>query len=335
MRKLATIRRVLDVQPIPGADKIELATIDGWKCVVKKGELEPGSLALYCEIDSFIPANDERFAFLSKDYRNDHEGRRGARLRTIKLRGTLSQGLALGLDQFPELLAAEEGEDVTDALGIIKWEPPMPSQLRGVARGNFPTFLRKTDQERVQNVPHYLEDPAAYEVTVKLDGSSMTAYHYADKAGVCSRNLDLEETDGNTFWKVARRYGMPMTLAKLCSEMGLGGVAIQGELMGPNIQGNREELNDHDLYVFDVFFPHWNRYATPNERYEICQRLGLKHVPILHVTARLPASVSDALDIAEGPSLNPTVKREGIVFKRLDGERSFKAIANSYLLAEK
>lgn len=334
MRKLATLRRVADVQPIPGADKIELAKIDGWQCVVKKGELKPGSLALYCEIDSFLPANDERFAFLSKDFRNDHEGRRGARLRTIKLRGMLSQGLALGLEQFPELAHANEGEDLTDALGIVKWEPPMPAQLSGVARGSFPAFLRKTDQERIQNVPHYLDDAGNYEVTIKLDGSSMTAYHYEGNGGVCSRNLDLVETEGNTFWSVARTYGLPMRLAKLCEEMNIPGIAIQGELMGPNIQGNRERLGTHDLFVFDVLFPGEQRYATPGERYDICRLLGLKHVPVVSYETTLPVSVEEALSLAEGRSLNPDVTREGVVFKRLDGCRSFKAIANSYLLSE-
>lgn len=184
-------------------------------------------------------------------------------------------------------------------------------------------------------MPHYLLDDGEYEVTIKLDGSSMTAYHFNGQAGVCSRNLDLVESDDNTFWQVARKHGLPMRLAKACVEFDQPGIAIQGELMGPGIQGNRERLDAHELFVFDIFFPAIQRYATPAERHAIVEYLGLKHVPVLFYRAKLPASVDDALALAEGESLTENTLREGLVFKRNDGERSFKAIANSYLLAEK
>ncbi|MBK9497383.1 MAG: RNA ligase (ATP) [Xanthomonadales bacterium] len=329
MRKLVTYRTVSKIEPISGADKIELAFVDGWQCVVKKGEFSQSDVALYFEIDSWLSASDPRFSFLEKQFRKNAVGELGARLRTIKLRGALSQGLLLPVANFPELADLPCGADLAAALGVTKWEPPMPACLAGNAKGSFPGFIPKTDQERIQNVPHYLDDAGEYEVTVKLDGSSMTVFHNQGETGVCSRNLELHETEGNTFWKVAHRNDIPARLSVYGKN-----IAVQGELIGEGIQGNPEKILGHDFYVFDVFDIDRQTYLSPTERHEVCGLLGLKHVPILHYKATLPASVDHALAIAEGQSLNPNAKREGLVFKRHDGQRSFKAISNSYLMAE-
>lgn len=333
MRKLASIRIVSNVLPIEGADNIETVTIDGWQCVAKKGEFKRLDPCVYFEIDSFLPAIPA-FDFLAKSgLRKNGDGAFGYRLRTVKLRGTLSQGLALPASTFfsaEDMQSLSHGEDVTERLGITKWEPPMPACLGGEAKGAFPGWIRKTDQERIQNVPHVLDDAeATYEVTVKLDGSSCTIYHRDGEFGVCSRNLDLRETEGNTFWTVARRYGLPDKLASF------GNIAIQGELIGEGIQGNKERISGHDLYVFDVWLIDEQCYATPDLRHDLAAALGLKHVPILHYKARAPATVADALNLADGPSLNPQTRREGIVFKEHGGEgRSWKAISNQWLLKE-
>jgi len=328
VRKLASIRRVGEVRQIDGADSIEAVCIDGWQCVAKKGEFSPGDLAVYFEIDSFLPDRPE-FGFLAKSgIRTNGDGSKGYRLRTIKLRGTLSQGLALPLSTFGianEL--ASEGDDVTEVLGIAKWEPPMPACLGGEAKSTFPGWIRKTDQERIQNIPHILNTSYEYEVTIKLDGSSMTVYHRDGELGVCSRNLDLRETDGNTFWSVARRYGLPDKL------VGIGNIAVQGELIGPGIQGNQEKLAAHDFYVFDVWLIDAQRYATQEERLDVVERLGLKHVPIFSYRFDAPNSVEDALALADGPSLHAK-RREGLVFKSLDGNVSWKAISNQWLMKE-
>lgn len=328
MRKLASIRRIGEVRPIEGADAIEAVQIDGWQCVAKKNEFRPGDLCCYFEIDSFLPATNAAFDFMAaRGAQKDDQGNAGYRLRTVKLRGTLSQGLALPLSAlFADHEMPSEGDDVTDHLGVTKWEPAMPACLGGQAKSTFPGWIRKTDQERIQNVPHVLLLDLEYEVTIKLDGSSMTAYHRDGEFGVCSRNLDLRETEGNTFWKVARRHGLPEKLAEF------GNIAIQGELIGPGIQGNQEKLASHALYVFDVWMIDEQRYATQAERINIVERLLLNHVPILHSKAIAPATVADALALADGPSLNPSIKREGLVFKSLCGSLSWKVISNKWLL---
>lgn len=326
MRKLASVRTISAVRPIDGADAIEAVQVDGWQCVAKKGEFSQGDPCVYFEIDSFLPAGNPAFAFMeSRGKQKDTHGREGYRLRTIKLRGTLSQGLALPLSAVG-VDDAQLGDDVTDAIGVTKWEPPMPACLGGEAKGVIPGWIRKTDQERIQNMPEILGLELDYEVSVKLDGSSMTVYHRDGETGVCSRNLDLRETEGNSFWSVARRYGLPEKLANI------GNVAIQGELIGPGIQGNQEKLSYHDMYVFDVWLIDEQRYAHQEERLAIVKQLGVPHVPIIHYKARAPKTVSEALDLADGPSLNPAVKREGLVFKSLCGTVSWKAISNKWLL---
>lgn len=329
MRKLASIRAIAQIEPIPGADAIEVATIDGWKVVVKKMEFEIGEWCVYFEIDSFLPATNPRFDFLmSRGATTDATGNRGARLRTIKLRGQISQGLALPIGKFFAPGDVALGDDVTGRIGVTKWEPPMPACLGGQAKAIFPGWIRKTDQERIQNIPHILNDRDQWEVTIKLDGSSMTAFHFDGATGVCSRNLELKEAEGNTFWKVARQYGLPDNLAEH------GNIAVQGELIGEGIQGNSEKIKGHDFYVFDVWMIDEGRYATPTERHRICADLGLKHVPVEHALTGLPSSVADALAMADGKSLNTNTRREGLVFKRHDGKMSFKVISNAFLLKD-
>lgn len=209
-RKLASVRKIADIQPIPGADAIDVATIDGWKVVVKKGEFQIGDLAIYFEIDSWIPKDVAPFLNKGRTY----NGVEGERLRTVKLRGQVSQGLLLPVNCIHGHATVEntatgigmivnEGIDLTEFLNIQKYEKPLPGALVGVARGSFPSFLRKTDQERAQNMTRDLrrweDEGAMWEVTEKLDGSSMTCYLHEDVFGVCSRNLDLLETEGNAF----------------------------------------------------------------------------------------------------------------------------------------
>lgn len=360
-RKLASIRRIADIQPIEGADAIVVATIDGWKVVVKKGEFKVGDLALYLEIDSWVP--HELAPFLSKGSEpREYNGVKGERLRTIKLRGQVSQGLLLNLNDavvYKALLGSNdwyEGQDHTEQLGIQKWEAPIPAQLQGQAAGMFPTSLiPKTDQERIQNCfgeiqkrakrfatekvwnaetqtleEHPVEVPAdfqepTYEVTMKLDGSSCTIFRWEDELRVCSRNLELkinEENKDNTFVAMALKIGDRIP----------NGYAVQGELMGPGIQGNREGFAEHKFFVFDVFNIAKHEYLHPSVRKTFCLDHLLTHVPILDKRKLAPTSVEEGLAFAEGPSINHKV-REGLVWKcNEDPSFSFKTISNQFLL---
>jgi RNA ligase (TIGR02306 family) len=335
MRKLATIKKIDSIQPINGADAIELAIIGGWQVVIRKGEFKEGSTIVFCEIDSWIPT--ALAPFLTKPGREPREynGIQGERLRTIKLRGQISQGLVLPLDVLGQcgISYAEIDEDVTDRLGIQKWEKELSANIRGLARSNFPSLVPKTDEERIQNLKKklskWVEEGKQWEVTEKLDGSSMTVYLDLDwDLHVCSRNIDLKPDSTNAFWQVADLYHIGQRMI----DSGLIGYAIQGELVGPGIQGNKYKLKGLDFYVYKVYSVKECRYLTPPERIALMDYLGLKHVPILFESLVVPDSIPDILSFADGKSVLYDTDREGLVFKDTVSDISWKAISNVFLM---
>lgn len=352
MRKLATIRKISKLLPIPGADAIEVAVVDGWKIVVKKGDFEEDMMIVMCEIDSWIPHDLAPFLSKGKEPRV-YEGIKGEKLRTVRLRGQVSQGLLLPLsvlgnpeDTFP-ITDGCIGADVSEQLGIIKWEPVLPANMAGQVKGFFPSFIRKTDQERCQNLVEEIfvdNKYAHYEVTIKLDGSSVTGYRFQADTGVCSRNLELKINDENKDNALVKMF-QGSNLEAVMKQMGEN-LAIQGELMGPGIQGNREGFTDTKFFVFDVQFIDDQKYMTPGERGGLFADLmgygvdgqTVQHVPVLHYNVTLAdlgiTNIEELLKFAEGPSIKHLV-REGLVFKRMDGGFSFKVISNRFLEKEK
>lgn len=376
-RKLASIRRIKEILPIEGADAIEVAVVDGWKVVTKKGEFKPGDLCIYCEIDSFLPIREE-FEFLRKSSFKRMGDQEGFRLRTIKLRGQVSQGLLLplsilegeeemkiGVSQQPhgdqlqlgpydDALVIEEGTDVSNHLGIVKYDPPIPAELSGKVKGNFPSFIRKTDEERVQNLAKQYEEwkfssRHQFYVTEKLDGSSATFYMKDGVFGVCSRNLELAEPepfvpgnvmcdDGverprqeNSFWKVARQLNLAEKMAQVPYNL-----CIQGELIGEGIQGNPYKIKGQTVRIFNAFNIDAQEYLSLGGLSMVCSLIGVEMVPILESPFALPDSVDEMLKYAEGKSaLNPNTEREGVVVRSMDRTISFKAISNTFLLSEK
>ena len=352
MRKMATIRKIDALRPIEGADAIECAVVGGWTVVTKKGEYAAGDLAVYCEIDSFIPTAIAPYLTKPGHYAKTFEGVEGERLRTVKLRGQLSQGLLIPLsvafEKFEDSKFDEgqelsefffEGNDVSELLGIVKYEAPVPAELAGEVKGMFPSVIPKTDQERVQNLKVELaewltNDELHWEVTEKLEGSSMTVYMRDGEVGVCSRNLDLKPNADNSLWRAANKYNLP---AKL---VGIGrNIAIQGEIVGNGIQGNIYQMRDQDFLVYDIYDIDAGRYFTPGERKAFVAEHGLNHCPVLAYSARLTdtlglTNMEQILKFAEGKSVMGMIgcEREGLVFKCHEKQVSFKAISNKYLL---
>lgn len=335
MRALATVRRIAEVRPIEGADLIVAYRVDGWWVVDKKDQYQVNDLVVYIEVDSWIP--HELAPFLSKGKEpRVFEGVPGERLRTVKLKGQLSQGLLLPFTaKLAVLMGASfgsqfedfEGQDASAQLGIKKWEAPLPAQLAGQVRGTFPAEIPKTDQERIQNLNFDQYLGKHYEVTEKLHGSSCT--FYLDNDGilhVCSRNWDLKPDENNAYWKAAYKYNVEAEMRRL----GLNGYAIQGELCGEGINGNNYKLS-LDFFAFDVYLV-GEGYLEPFERQELVRKLGLKHVPILDSNHRLHDEVEDLLRKADGISMLADCKREGFVYKALYSTNSFKVISNAWLL---
>lgn len=371
-RKLATLQTIKTVEPAENSDALDLITFKevGWQCISERGLHHPEKRVVYVEADAFVPTPVAPWLTKPGKTPSTYNGVDGERLKTVKLRGNLSQGIILNpddmksayIEQFNEasyspeiksiynnqclpLLAAnnhhsvEDGFDFTGFLGIQLWERPEPSGAQGNRRGNFPSYIRKTDQERIQNLYNKVrrraeEDPLEFfEVTEKLDGSSMTVYVNKDGyVGVCSRNNDLLDEPGVTFWEVAHRYKLPEKLG----EMAYSSLAIQGELVGPSVQGNKLGLKERDFYVFDIWNIDTQEYLDSTTRQQVVESLGLKHVPIIResLTMNFFCDLKDVLAFSDGKSaLNDKVLREGLVYKSKKYPNfSFKAISNQWLL---
>ena len=342
MRKLASVQKVQEIKDIENADAIQAYRVLGWWVVGKKNEFRVGDLVLYFEIDSFIPHELAPFLSKGRDPR-EYNGVQGERLRTVRLRGQISQGLIIALHDAdlrnymmktnaPSLFdLAEEGMDLTQELNIQKWEPPVATNLAGQVRGHFPThILPRTDQERIQNIFQEIQDKGdvTYEVSLKLDGTSCSIFRYEDELRVCSRNLELkvnQENSKNTLVKIALAVGENIP----------DGYAVQGEVMGPSIQNNREGFKQHEFFVFDLYDIAKQEYVTPAKRRLLCDEWGLQHVPIIDAIGTAPENVDAGLEFAEGPSINHKI-REGLVYKcNSDPNFSFKIISNQFLLKEK
>lgn len=340
-RIMARIVRIDDITPIPDADVIVAASVGGWKVVVKKDEFSVGELAIFCEIDSWIPTVIASFLSKGKEP-SVYNGVKGEKLRTIRLKKQLSQGLLLpttvltqdGVNgkEYPFI----EGSDVSELLNIQKYEAPVHASLTGVIKGNFPSVIPKTDQQRIQNLSTELEfwkeKEFTWEISEKIDGSSMTVYLLDSEFGVCSRNFDLKRDENNSLWKVAIRDGFEQVLRDYGHD-----IAIQGEIIGSNINGNIYKMNNHEYYIFDIYDIKVGRYFTPTERKEFVTKYNLKHVPVFKSNATL-GTMTELLQGAEGKSVMGDIngpEREGLVYKCNECGASFKVISNNFLLKSK
>jgi RNA ligase (TIGR02306 family) len=329
MRKLATIRKISDIVNIEDSDSLAVVSIDGWKVVVKRGEYQIGDLIIYCEVDSWIPT--EIAPFLSKGKEpKEYNGVKGERLKTVRLRGQLSQGLILPVSLLKAEFSLEK--DVSEELNIQLYEPPIPAQLSGITKGYFPSYIPKTDEERVQNIDYSKLLGLTYYVTEKLDGSSITIYLKDNEFGVCSRNLDLKEDDNNTFWKTVRTLDIESKL----KDHSLNNIALQGELIGEGVQGNRYNIKGHDIRFYNVYDIDKQEYYAFNEFKNLIYTLRLLTVPILDENKVITESQQELISYADNKSiLNNKIDREGVVMRTLDKYRvSFKIISNKFLLKD-
>lgn len=378
-RALAHVEKIEWIRPIEGADNIELIGVLGWICIAKIGEFKVGDIAVYIEIDSKCPENDERFAFLAaKHYK----------VKTMKLGKfkVISQGLALPITLFPELAGKPIGSDVTDDLKIIysseedikrksnKIDPEAKYKamakrhqklfkkpfIRKIMRyklgrkimflifgrkkdnpKKFPDWIIKTDETRIENAPFYLESTDKWIKTEKLDGTSCT--FAVDKCKrnkyefiVCSRNVrqaDRDQAcyhDSNIYWELADKYDIENILTKFATDNGYDRVVLQGEGVG-SVQGNPYKFTENKLFVFNLIV-NGTRLGTV-EMAKFCDENGLLHVPIIDTEYTLPKTMEEMKLEADGYSeINPKVKREGFVYRSIDGQQSFKNVSREYLL---
>lgn len=372
MRKLATIRKVTAVNPIKGKDRVEMATIDGWTCMVSKADnFKEGSLCIFCEPDSVFPPT-EQWEFLKKyNYRIKTQ-----RFKDADNNYIYSQGLALPLSALPEKPDYNGhpenyfkiGDDVTSLLDITQYEPTMDKEPNESASTKkypkflmrfkwfrklvlpkkdskaFPSFIGKTDEERIQNCPSILETDTLWVATEKLDGQSGTfAMERLPKKWwqakpkykfyVCSRNFNLPVKDNSSYWTVAEKYHIEAQL-RACLEKYpfLQWMALQGECVAPRVQGNKYKVSAADLYIFNVKDSYQGRFPSLAGRVT-AEAMGLKFVPIIATDVKLTGkTVQEVLQMSNGQSAIGDTPREGIVFRSADGKQSFKAVSPEFLL---
>jgi len=341
-RALASIQRIDALDPIEGADRIEVATILGWKVIVKKGEFQVGDKCIYCEIDSVLPADNPEFEFM--------QARSKGRVKTMRMRGVLSQGIAFPMKVLHDQLVGELqwimpadvnqiDQDVTDLLGITKYEPPADFK-QGASKGTFPGFIPKTDELRLQSKPELLEELAGerYVITIKVDGTSATFFWHDGEFGVCSRNME-KKLDGNSVYsRIAKEYKLQEILEDIERETGIE-LALQGEIAGPGIQKNPLGLKELQLFLFTGFNIREGKYLDHLEFSELCTRWELPMVYVAEYGAEFKHTLESLLELAKGKYLGTDNNREGIVIrpfremvsKRLHGRLSFKVINNDFL----
>jgi RNA ligase (TIGR02306 family) len=339
-RKLASIQYVHHVTPIEGADRIECVHVLGWQCVANKGQFQVGNTCVYMEVDSFLPVC-EHFEFLrSSSFKKSELLGEGFRLKTQKFRGQISQGLVQPLSILPEG-EYQIGDDVTDLLGIRKWEVEERVTNSGTVVGDFPAGIPKTDELRVQSYPELIgefKQVKGYYISTKMDGTSVTMYWKDGHFGICGRNYEYGDDDQCAMWKYAHDHGIPERVA----ELALPDVAIQGEFCGAGIQKNRLKLVRPEWYVFTVIDLATRRRYPLSKMQELCKQLKLQMVPIEEEKEDFPYdSVDVLLERAKGkyPS---GMNKEGIVIRPLEpvysptieGPLSMKVLNNDYLLKE-
>lgn len=359
MRKLATVQKVLELNPIPKADAIEVAKVLGWEVVVKKGEFNVGDNIVYIEVDSIVPDKPE-YEFLRD---------RKFRIRTIKLRGQVSQGLVLPLSTLPKG-NYKEGDDVTEIIGIKKYDPQGEAEQKlnqekilntnnkihkflyrypwyrkiffKPKKGGFPKFIKKTDEDRIQLFPHICENEkeTIFTVTEKLDGQSGTYFLVKNPKkwfqfgkntytfGVCSRNLHLPKEDSSSYWTIAKQFNIKSVLEELIGDNQF--VVLQGEIIGSKIQGNKYKIDGYDFYAFNLIYPNFN--ADSGLACETLQRYNIKFVPILESTFKLKDTIKECVEYAKGKSTVLPVLREGVVVRNYEKGISFKIINPDFLL---
>ena len=373
MRKLASIQVIKDIQPIPNADSIDVATVLGWHCVVKKGEFNIGDKVVYIEVDSVLPE-----AEWSEFMRDRH-----FKVKTIKLRKQVSQGLVMPLSILPNYSGKQsdyrEDFDVTLVLGITKFEPPeitYPSQKQSVkiiypkwfpqwltsiihktplrelfrrklqGSKTFPSWIPNTDETRVQVLQPLLDKYKGTKcyITEKVDGSSITIYLKDGKFGVCSRNIDLAEEEGNVFWDTVRQMGIEEKMRGYSNEK--VNWALQGELLGEGIQGNKLKIKGHTIRFFNAFLIDRQEYESYFIFTHHIKQMKLETVPILSADYTLDNNIDTLVELAKGKSqICSTAQREGIVIRPLEeiedsglhcqlvrNRISFKAINQDFLL---
>lgn len=387
-RVLAYIVTVDDIVPIKGADRIELAKIQGWRVICNKGDFKPGDTAIFVEIDALLPETEWSEFLRPKKFR----------VKTYRLNkfGVTSQGLLLPMDILPKNKQFNVGDDVTKVLGVTYYvkednyrksnkENPEEKYKRMAARHKnlakykwfrwlmkrnwgkrllfvflgsnekdsakeFPKWIKKTDEDRIENCLWMFESKEPFVCTEKIDGTSTTFFLDTTKRknefGVCSRNVRQMDADqenyhssvdhniGNVYWEMAFRYNVEKVLEDIAKKHNVERVVLQGETYGSAVQGNPLHIKDRRFAAFNLIFD-GERLGSLDAK-KILDEYDIPFVPIINDDYHMPDDFEELKLQADGKSvISPKYRREGFVYRSLDGKQSCKNISRDYLLHKK
>ena len=304
------------MKPHANADALELAEVLGWQVVVKKGEFKTGDLCVYVVVDTVLPEKPD-FEFL----RNKH-----FRIKPIRLRGEASNGICFPLSILPMFRKAEDvetsvfekynvGDDVSDILEIKHYEKPMPANLAGQAYGHLPGYLIMTDEDNLRSYPEALAELIGneYYITRKDDGSSGTFFIKDGVFGVCSRRIHLKEDANNGFWRMAEKYNLEASIRGFFPST--EEVAIQGEVVGPGIQGNPLGLTELELHVFSIFHIQTRAYYPFVSIREFCNQVNVPMVSLVDMGDKFKYKLEDLISMANKLKYPNGKPAEGIVIR--------------------
>ena len=352
MRKLASIEHIWQIDPIKDADKIETVHVLGWTCVAEKGDFKKGDLAVYFEIDSFLPVN-EHFEFLrTKSYKKNDIMGEGMLLKTMKFRGQYSQGLVMPLSEFPEIDTNGKSEDelvgmdVTDILGVRKWEIEERTTGSGTIVAERPAFIPKTDETRIQSEPDLLKEFAGkpYYITTKMDGSSHSIGIDEDgKVYVCGHNYEYADDGKSGFYEYLKKNDIIYRLRCYKENKVYNTIVLQGEFCAPGIQANPIGLVRPHWFVFTVIV-NGKRLGLSGMR-KVVKALDVEMVPVVEEGEEFPyISAETLLTKADGmyehyDGMKTDHAREGLVIRPkepvysniLGTNLSMKVVSNRYL----
>lgn len=321
--KLASIELISEIHPHPNADKLELAKVLGYTCIIEKSRYKAGDAVVLIQPDTVLP--DEPWAEMFK--------KRSSRVRAMKLRGVWSFGIVMPISTWFTNNIPVVGDEVSDLIGVTKYEAPQPQQLD--AKGILPFSIRKTDEERYQNI---LDLPfgETVDVTLKVDGQSATFYCYKNRqtgewhTGICSRSLELKPECSNNYTRINAKYDILSKLLNYCSFRDVS-LALRGEIYGNGIQGHA--ANPHSklpldfaafsVYNFDTF--QYENVGSEHYVYKVCSKIKIPTVDIVETATLTPELIkkyAEEMTEINGRSF------EGVVIKHSKG--SFKVINLSY-----
>jgi len=333
MSSFAVKVRPVTVSPHPNADLLELGQVDDYRVVIGRDSYSTGDLVAYIPEGAIVPAP----IITAMGLEGRLAGAEKNRVKAIRLRGELSQGLLYHPDPFPAHWV--EGLDITEELGITKYQAPIPVSMAGKMEPCPSGILRSCDIENIKAYPDVLQEGERVVASEKLHGSLVLVgtdgvNNFVSSKGIAARGFSLVEDDSNVYWRVVKAYDLLAKVRRLREELGPAGAILYGEVLG--VQDLKYGLGPGELSfrAFDIYTP-TRGFLDYDFFLDICPSLFIPTVPVIYDG---PYSKEKLLELTSGRSTIASHLREGVVVRAeprrrdpLLGRVILKSVSEGYL----